>query len=156
MQRRTGSLQNMTIIEILSERSSSILSIILNFRGETEVREAEVAKAKYYAAIGNKDIGIEKLKEMLDNTVGTGQKIDLVFVIIRLAMAFNDISLVKEYVNMAKEDVHALLHIIFLSFCRFCCLFYPLSSLSHSLFSLSNYIHRCTSPVLTHFCIAPK
>mmetsp|Transcript_2512 Transcript_2512/g.4920 ORF Transcript_2512/g.4920 Transcript_2512/m.4920 type:complete len:400 (-) Transcript_2512:96-1295(-) len=74
-------------------------------RGETEVREAEVDKAKLYAKIGDKKTALEKYKEILETTVGTGQKIDIVFLIIRLGMAFNDLKLVKEYVTMAKDLV---------------------------------------------------
>mmetsp|Transcript_17043 Transcript_17043/g.23849 ORF Transcript_17043/g.23849 Transcript_17043/m.23849 type:complete len:399 (-) Transcript_17043:147-1343(-) len=74
-------------------------------RGETEVRDAEVAIAKHYGIIGDKKVAMEKLEEVLESTVGTGQKIDLVFVIIRLAMSFNDIQVVKKYVTMAKDLV---------------------------------------------------
>mmetsp|Transcript_2373 Transcript_2373/g.3389 ORF Transcript_2373/g.3389 Transcript_2373/m.3389 type:complete len:398 (+) Transcript_2373:107-1300(+) len=74
-------------------------------RGETEVRDAKVAIAKHYGTIGDKKETLEKIKEVLEETVGTGQKIDLVFVIIRLGLAFNDIKLVKEYVTTAKSLV---------------------------------------------------
>eukprot|EP00467_Chlorarachnion_reptans_P015634 CAMPEP_0114515494 /NCGR_PEP_ID=MMETSP0109-20121206/16770_1 /TAXON_ID=29199 /ORGANISM="Chlorarachnion reptans, Strain CCCM449" /LENGTH=399 /DNA_ID=CAMNT_0001695711 /DNA_START=78 /DNA_END=1278 /DNA_ORIENTATION=- len=74
-------------------------------RGETEVRDAEVAIAKNFATIGDKKLALEKFKEVLEGTVGTGQKIDVVFIIIRIGMAFNDIKLVKENVEKAKDLV---------------------------------------------------
>ncbi|GAB5367757.1 hypothetical protein AAMO2058_001258600 [Amorphochlora amoebiformis] len=73
--------------------------------GETEVRDAEVALAQHFSKIGDKKVALEKLKEVMDNTVGTGQKIDLSFLIIRMGMAFNDIKLVKEYIDNAKNLV---------------------------------------------------
>eukprot|EP00465_Bigelowiella_longifila_P008165 CAMPEP_0185251682 /NCGR_PEP_ID=MMETSP1359-20130426/1025_1 /TAXON_ID=552665 /ORGANISM="Bigelowiella longifila, Strain CCMP242" /LENGTH=391 /DNA_ID=CAMNT_0027833665 /DNA_START=1 /DNA_END=1176 /DNA_ORIENTATION=+ len=74
-------------------------------RGETEVRDAEVAIAKYFSTIGDKKVALEKLKEVLESSVGTGQKIDIVFVLIRLGMAFDDTQTVKSYVTMAKDLV---------------------------------------------------
>lgn len=73
--------------------------------GETEVREGQVAKATFFARIGDKEVALKELKETLGKTVGTGQKIDLVFMIIRIGLAFNNTKLVQEYITQAKDFV---------------------------------------------------
>jgi 26S proteasome regulatory subunit N7 len=73
--------------------------------GDTEVREGHVAKALYYARIGDKKTAMEELGSTLKKTVSTGQKIDLEFVIICIGMAYGEVRLVGEHVAIAKELV---------------------------------------------------
>ena len=51
--------------------------------GETEVRDALVAKADYYAAIGDKEAAVAAYKTAEAKTTGSGNKVDLVFSQIR-------------------------------------------------------------------------
>lgn len=53
--------------------------------GETEVRDALVAKADYYANIGDKDAAVAAYKVAEAKTTGSGNKVDFVFSQIRWA-----------------------------------------------------------------------
>jgi len=72
--------------------------------GDTEVREAKLARADYYARIGDKK-SIEEYSETLKKTVGSGQTIDILFSIIRVGLSFSDNKLVKTYIEKAKAAV---------------------------------------------------
>jgi 26S proteasome regulatory subunit N7 len=53
--------------------------------GETEVRDALLAKADYLAKIGDKQAAVAAYKETEEKTTGSGNKVDLVFSQIRCA-----------------------------------------------------------------------
>jgi len=74
-------------------------------RGDTEVREAMLAKADYYAEIGDKEKAVAQYNETLTKTVGAGEKIDVVFAIIRMALAWSDGPLTKTTLEQAKNLV---------------------------------------------------
>jgi len=70
--------------------------------GETEVREVQIARADYYAKIGDKKKSIDSYEELLKTTVGAGAKIDLVFAQLRVGFVWNDRKLLKEKIAQAK------------------------------------------------------
>lgn len=71
-------------------------------RGDTEVREAMLGKAEYYAEIGDKDNAVKQYNETLEKTVGAGEKIDLVFALIRVGLCWGDAALTKDSLTLAK------------------------------------------------------
>jgi 26S proteasome regulatory subunit N7 len=71
--------------------------------GETEVRDAHLAKARFFDRIGDKEAALKNFEETLTKTVGIGQKIDLVFEIMRLGFAWKDTAIIKAYLSKAKE-----------------------------------------------------
>lgn len=71
--------------------------------GESEVREAMVAKCEYLTSIGRKEDALKMLKETLDKTNTTGHKLDLHFHMIRLGLFFNDNKLITLNLDKAKE-----------------------------------------------------
>eukprot|EP00475_Leptophrys_vorax_P015882 TRINITY_DN2225_c0_g1_i3.p2 TRINITY_DN2225_c0_g1~~TRINITY_DN2225_c0_g1_i3.p2 ORF type:complete len:351 (-),score=127.24 TRINITY_DN2225_c0_g1_i3:1577-2629(-) len=73
--------------------------------GETEVRDAHYAKAKFYDRIGDTETALKIYEEAYEKTVGTGQKIDLVFDIIRMGFARNNLIVVRTYISKAKGMV---------------------------------------------------
>lgn len=51
--------------------------------GETEVRDALLAKAEYLASIGDKDAAVAAFTQTEEKTAGGGNKLDLIFSQIR-------------------------------------------------------------------------
>jgi len=68
--------------------------------GESEVREALLKKAEYLAQIGDKEATIEAVRQTNEKTVGLGNRMDLVFLNIRVGLFFTDHSIIKA--NIAK------------------------------------------------------
>merc|ERR1712223_559185 len=63
--------------------------------GESEHREALLAKAEYLTKIGEKDAAIEAVRKTMEKTVGLGNRMDLIFLNIRNGLFWVDHSLVK-------------------------------------------------------------
>lgn len=89
---------NKTKIEQLD---AAIKDAVENY-GETEVRDSHHNKAKYFNDIGNKAAAIAEYEIAFEKTIGTGQKIDLIFEIIRMGFAWNDAQLIKSYIFKSK------------------------------------------------------
>jgi len=68
--------------------------------GESEVREALLKKAEFLAQIGDKDATIEAVRQTNEKTVGLGNRMDLVFLNIRVGLFFTDHAIIKA--NIAK------------------------------------------------------
>jgi len=68
--------------------------------GESEVREALLKKAEYLAQIGDKEAAIEAVRQTNEKTVGLGNRMDLVFLQIRIGLFFTDHAIIKA--NIAK------------------------------------------------------
>jgi len=68
--------------------------------GESEVREALLKKAEFLAQIGDKEATIEAVRQTNEKTVGLGNRMDLVFLNIRVGLFFTDHSIIKA--NIAK------------------------------------------------------
>lgn len=71
--------------------------------GESEVREALLAKALFYVRIGDKVNSLEQLKITEAKTVAVGQKMDLVFHTLRLGFFHLDFTLISRNIDKAKS-----------------------------------------------------
>ena len=65
-----------------------------------QVREALLKKAEYLDQIGDKEACIEAVRQTTEKTVGLGNRMDLVFLNIRVGLFFTDHSIIKA--NIAK------------------------------------------------------
>jgi 26S proteasome regulatory subunit N7 len=74
--------------------------------GESEVREGFLARADFYCRIGDKEKAIQAFRETTEKTVGLGQKLDILFTLIRLGFFWNDDDLVTRNIEKAKRYAH--------------------------------------------------
>ncbi|XP_065829724.1 26S proteasome non-ATPase regulatory subunit 6-like [Oscarella lobularis] len=70
--------------------------------GETEVRDALIAKAEYFCNIGAKDDAISALRVVYEKTASVGSRLDLVFYQLRLGLFFMDDDLITRNIDKAK------------------------------------------------------
>ena len=82
------------------ESMDSAISDAKENLGESEVRESLLKKAEYLAQIGDKDACIEAVRQTTEKTVGLGNRMDLVFLNIRVGLFFTDHTIIKA--NIAK------------------------------------------------------
>jgi len=73
--------------------------------GESEIRDALLARAEFFSRIGDKDKAITAYRQTFDKTVALGQKLDLVFALIRLGLFWKDDSLITRNIEKAKSLV---------------------------------------------------
>jgi len=71
--------------------------------GESELREALLRKSEYLATIGDKTGAIEAVRKTAEKTVGLGNKMDLVFLNIRIGLFFTDHEIIKGNIDKAKH-----------------------------------------------------
>ncbi|EEF51851.1 26S proteasome non-ATPase regulatory subunit 6 homolog [Ricinus communis] len=71
--------------------------------GESEVREAHLAKSLFYIRIGDKEKALEQLKVTESKTVAVGQKMDLVFYTLQLGFFYMDFDLISKSIDKAKN-----------------------------------------------------
>ncbi|KAL7075162.1 hypothetical protein ACQ4LE_005518 [Meloidogyne hapla] len=71
--------------------------------GESEVRQAWLAKSEYLCQIGDKENAVAAFNKTFEKTVGVGYRIDLVFNLIRIGLFFMDHQLITENIEKAKE-----------------------------------------------------
>ncbi|CAI0468476.1 unnamed protein product [Linum tenue] len=71
--------------------------------GESEVREAHLAKSLFYIRIGDKEKALEQLKVTETKTVAVGQKMDLVFHTLQLGFSYMDFNLISKSIEKAKS-----------------------------------------------------
>ncbi|URE08690.1 26S proteasome non-atpase regulatory subunit [Musa troglodytarum] len=71
--------------------------------GESEVREAHLAKSLFYIQIGDKEKALEQLKTTEGKTVAVGQKMDLVFYTLQLGLFYMDFDLISRSIDKAKN-----------------------------------------------------
>lgn len=70
-------------------------------QGESELRDALLAKAEYLTKIGEKDEAVESIRKTMEKTVGLGNRMDLVFHNIRLGLFFMDHQLIQSNLERA-------------------------------------------------------
>ena len=70
--------------------------------GETEIREAFLARAEHYISIGEKEVAYTAIEETFKKTVAMGLRLDLVLSKLRVGLFFDDLTLVKKEVERAK------------------------------------------------------
>ncbi|KAJ6386882.1 hypothetical protein OIU78_016750 [Salix suchowensis] len=71
--------------------------------GESEVREAHLAKSLFYIRIGDKDKALEQLKVTEGKTVAVGQRMDLVFYTLQLGFFYMDFDLISKSIDKANN-----------------------------------------------------
>ncbi|KAL5058706.1 hypothetical protein RYX36_030310 [Vicia faba] len=71
--------------------------------GESEVREAHLAKSLFFIRIGDKEKALEHLKITETKTVAVGQKMDLVFYTLQLGFFDMDFDLISKSIDKAKS-----------------------------------------------------
>lgn len=73
--------------------------------GDSEVRDARLARAEYLASIGDKKAALEAYEATDEKTVGMGGKIDISFAKIRLGLFWRDRAIIKSSIEKAKAQV---------------------------------------------------
>jgi len=71
--------------------------------GESEAREALLKKAEFMALICDKEGAVEAVRKTNEKTVGLGNRMDLVFLNIRVGLFFTDHELIKANIAKAKQ-----------------------------------------------------
>ncbi|XVE54534.1 hypothetical protein DITRI_Ditri03aG0089400 [Diplodiscus trichospermus] len=71
--------------------------------GESEVREAHLAKSLCYIGIGEKEKALEQLKVTESKTVAVGQKMDLVFYTLQIGFFYMDFDLISKSIDKVKN-----------------------------------------------------
>lgn len=74
----------------------------LTSQGETEIRETHLAKAEHYTLIGDKTSAIAAISLTFEKTVSLGQRLDLLFLKIRIGLFYIDHDLVSTNIEKAK------------------------------------------------------
>jgi len=88
----------------LEQLDATIKDAVENL-GESEVREANAAKAEYYARIGDKDNAISQYRVTLEKTVGSGQKLDVIFTLLRIGLFWMD----HDFIKKTLERAHSMI-----------------------------------------------
>lgn len=73
--------------------------------GESEVREALLAKAEHFVRIGDRDSAISCYRTTSEKTVAIGQKLDIVFAQIRIGFFFEDEDIISRNIVKAKSMI---------------------------------------------------
>jgi len=69
---------------------------------EMEVREANLAKSEHLCRIGDKDGAVSAFRKTYDKTVSLGQRLDIVFHLIRIGLFYMDNDLITRNIEKAK------------------------------------------------------
>jgi 26S proteasome regulatory subunit N7 len=73
--------------------------------GESEVREGFLARADFYCRIGDKEKAIQAFRDTTEKTVGLGQKLDIIFTLIRMGFFWNDNDLLSRNIEKARSMI---------------------------------------------------
>ena len=71
--------------------------------GEMEVRETNLKKAEYLCRIGDKDAALAQFRKTYDKTVSLGQRLDIVFHLIRIGLFYMDHDVITRNIDKAKS-----------------------------------------------------
>eukprot|EP00126_Sphaerothecum_destruens_P009089 Sdes_comp20427_c0_seq1m14516 len=74
--------------------------------GETEIREANLEKSEFYCRIGDKKNSISSFQTTFEKTVSLGQRLDIIFNLIRIGLFYMDHSIITENIEKAKKLVN--------------------------------------------------
>ncbi|ORX50530.1 PCI-domain-containing protein, partial [Hesseltinella vesiculosa] len=74
-------------------------------QGETEINDALLGKADYYAKIGDKENALVSYTQLLDKPITAGTRIDIVFALVRIGFFYEDNDLVRSNIDKLKELV---------------------------------------------------
>ncbi|CAG8449925.1 10834_t:CDS:2 [Racocetra fulgida] len=73
--------------------------------GETEISDALLAKADYFAKIGDKEKALAAYRVALEKTAGLGSRIDIIFSFVRIGFFFNDNDLISRNIEKARSMI---------------------------------------------------
>lgn len=73
--------------------------------GETEVRDALLAKAEYLSKIGDKDGCMTAFRKAFDKTVALGHRLDIIFHQIRIGLFWLDNDIITRNIDKAKSMI---------------------------------------------------
>jgi len=65
------------------------------------------AKADFFARIGNKDEAVSQYRLTIEKTIGSGQKLDLIFTLIRIGLFWMDHELIVRNLDKARSMIEA-------------------------------------------------
>ncbi|EDV28981.1 26S proteasome non-ATPase regulatory subunit 6 [Trichoplax sp. H2] len=85
------------------KRLSDALEDAEKNRGESEVRDIMLEKAEYLSKIGDKDGSLIALRQTYDKTMALGQKMDIIFHLIRIGFFYTDHDLIKRNIQKAES-----------------------------------------------------
>jgi len=88
----------------LKELEHAIQDAIQNL-GENDVRLANLAKSDFLCRIGEIELAESQYRITSEKTVGIGQKLDIVFVMIRMGFFYNDYNLISRNIEKAKSMI---------------------------------------------------
>jgi len=88
----------------LKELEDKIEDAVKNL-GETEVRECHLAKSEFLLRTGDKVGAESSYRITADKTVGSGQRLDIIFTLIRIGFFYNDKDLIKRNIQKAKSMI---------------------------------------------------
>ncbi|GMP35400.1 hypothetical protein CsSME_00007845 [Camellia sinensis var. sinensis] len=87
---------------VLKEMSGSFTLMIADAEenlGESEIREAHLAKSLFFIRIGDKEKALEQLKLTESKAVAVGQKMDLVFHTLQIGFSYMDFDLISKSID---------------------------------------------------------
>lgn len=70
--------------------------------GDTEIREANLAKAEYLSLIGDREPSLSQLRKTYEKTATLGHRLDIIFHQIRIGFFYLDYDLIKRNLEKAK------------------------------------------------------
>ena len=73
--------------------------------GDTEIREANLAKAEYLSLIGDKELSLSQFRKTYEKTATLGQKLDMIFHQIRIGFFYIDYDIINRNLEKAKRFV---------------------------------------------------
>ncbi|XP_058418424.1 26S proteasome non-ATPase regulatory subunit 6 isoform X2 [Diceros bicornis minor] len=71
--------------------------------GESEIRDAMMAKAEYLCRIGDKEGALTAFRKTYDKTVALGHRLDIVFYLLRIGLFYMDNDLITRNTEKAKS-----------------------------------------------------
>ncbi|XP_043564204.1 26S proteasome non-ATPase regulatory subunit 6 isoform X2 [Chiloscyllium punctatum] len=71
--------------------------------GESEIRDAMMAKAEYLCRIGDKEGALTAFRKTYDKTVALGHRLDIVFYLLRIGLFYMDNDLITRNIEKAKS-----------------------------------------------------
>ncbi|TWW61789.1 26S proteasome non-ATPase regulatory subunit 6 [Takifugu flavidus] len=72
--------------------------------GESEIRDAMMAKAEYLIRIGDKEGALTAFRKTYDKTVALGHRLDIVFYLLRIGLFYMDNDLITRNTEKAKRQ----------------------------------------------------
>jgi 26S proteasome regulatory subunit N7 len=73
--------------------------------GESEIRDALLARADFFCRLGDKEKSVSAYRQTFDKTVALGQKLDIIFSLIRVGLFWKDDALIIRNIERAKSLV---------------------------------------------------